>query len=67
MKTIRAATTICAALGIAGLFLPVGRQGGSPGMSGPGLQNNGSPRVSDPAVGTAQTLRGEYSCCRAVA
>jgi hypothetical protein len=45
MKTIRAATTICAVSKIAGLFLLVGCQDGSSGMSGPGLQNNGSPGI----------------------
>jgi hypothetical protein len=45
MRTIRAATTIRTVSGIAGLFLPVGCQGGSSDMSGPGLQNNGSPGI----------------------
>ena len=45
MKTIRTATTICAVSGIAGLFRLVGCQGGSSGISGPGLQNNGSPGI----------------------
>jgi hypothetical protein len=45
MKTIRAATTICAVSKIAGWFLLVGCQDGSSGMSGSGLQNNGSPGI----------------------
>ena len=45
MKTIRAATTICAVSEITGLFLLGGCQNGSSGMSGSELQNNGSPGI----------------------
>ena len=43
MKTIRAATTICAVSKIASLFLLVGCQDGLSGMSGPGFKTMVAP------------------------
>ena len=49
MKTIRAATTICAVSGIADLFLLVGCQGGSSGMSGRGFKTMAAPVSLSPS------------------